>query len=139
MQHPEAHTKAPLVSVIVPAYRVSQFIPATLDSILAQTFQDFEIIVVNDGCPDTEELERVLEPYRSQIIYLRQDNQGIAGARNTGIRASRGVYIAPLDSDDLWYPEHLAAQLAVLKPTLLRTWFMLTPESSVTYPKRAKR
>ena len=115
MQQSKADAKAPLVSVIVPAYRVAQFIAATLDSILAQTFQDFEIIVVNDGSPDSEELERVLEPYQSRILYLRQENQGPSGARNTGIRASRGAYIAPLDADDLWNPEHLAAQLAVLE------------------------
>jgi GT2 family glycosyltransferase len=113
MQHREADAKVPLVSVIVPAYRVAQYIAAALDSILAQTFQDFEIIVVNDGSPDTEELEKVLEPYRSRIIYLRQENQGLAGARNTGIRAARGAFIAPLDADDMWYPEHLAAQLAL--------------------------
>jgi glycosyltransferase involved in cell wall biosynthesis len=115
MQQSEADVRAPLVSVIVPAYRTSQFIAATLDSILAQTFQDFEIIVVNDGSPDSLELEKVLEPYRNRINYLRQENQGPAGARNAGIRASRGAYISPLDSDDLWHPEHLAAQLAVLR------------------------
>ena len=120
MQRTEADAKVPLVSVIVPAYRVAQFIAAALDSILAQTFQDFEIIVVNDGSPDTEDLEKVLEPYRSRITYLRQENQGSAGARNTGIRAARGAFIAPLDADDMWYPEHLAAQLALFEadPTL---------------------
>jgi glycosyltransferase involved in cell wall biosynthesis len=115
MQNGEVNAKVPLVSVIVPAYRVAQFIAATLDSILAQTFQDFEIIVVNDGSPDSEDLEKVLEPYQNRITYLRQENQGLAGARNTGVRASRGIYIAPLDSDDLWHPEHLAAQLALLE------------------------
>jgi glycosyltransferase involved in cell wall biosynthesis len=112
MQQSEADARVPLVSVIVPAYRVAEFIAATLDSILAQTFQDFEIIVVNDGSPDSEDLEKVLQPYRSRITYLYQENRGLAGARNTGILASRGSYIAPLDSDDLWHPEHLAVQLA---------------------------
>jgi hypothetical protein len=86
-----------------------------LDSVLAQTFKDYEIIVVNDGSPDSEELEKVLEPYRDRIVYLRQENQGVSAARNTGIRAARGEYIAPLDADDMWAPEHLAAQLAVLE------------------------
>lgn len=104
-----------MVSVIIPAYQVAQYIGATLDSVLAQTFKDYEIIVVNDGSPDTEELEKVLAPYRDRIFYLRQENQGLSGARNTGIRAARGKYIAPLDADDLWDPEHLAAQLAVLE------------------------
>jgi glycosyltransferase involved in cell wall biosynthesis len=106
--------RGPLVSVIIPAYNASRFIAATLDSVLAQTFKDFEIIVVNDGSPDSEELERVLEPFRSRITYLRQENQGPSVARNTGIRESRGKFIAPLDADDLWEPEHLSAQLDAL-------------------------
>jgi hypothetical protein len=115
VQDTEAAGIAPLVSVIVPAYRVTESIAATLDSVLAQTFTDYEIIVVNDGSPDTEELESVLAPYRDRIVYLRQENQGMSGARNTGIRAARGKYIAPLDADDMWDPEHLAAQVAVLE------------------------
>jgi glycosyltransferase involved in cell wall biosynthesis len=103
------------VSVVIPAYRAAPFIAATLDSVLAQTFRDYEIIVVNDGSPDTAELEQALAPYRDRILYLRQENQGPAGARNTGIRAARGRYIAPLDADDLWEPEHLAAQVAQLE------------------------
>jgi hypothetical protein len=113
MQQAEAGAEAPLVSVIIPAYQAGQFIAATLDSVLAQTFQNFEIIVVNDGSPDSEELEKVLEPYLSRILYLRQENQGASAARNTGIREARGEFIAPLDADDLWYPDHLAAQLAL--------------------------
>jgi glycosyltransferase involved in cell wall biosynthesis len=120
MQPVEADAKAPLISVVIPAYRASQFIAATLDSVLAQTFQDFEIIVVNDGSPDSEDLERVLEPYRSRILYLRQENQGVSSARNAGIQAARGEYVALVDADDLWKPEHLAAQLALFEadPTL---------------------
>jgi len=106
---------APLVSVIIPAYRAAESIAATLDSVLAQTWQDYEVIVVNDGSPDSEDLEKALEPYRARIIYVRQENQGPGGARNTGIRMARGAYVALLDSDDVWDPEHLAAQLAVLE------------------------
>src|SRR5579872_6391964 len=115
MAQAPAEAKNPLVSVVIPAYLVTPYIATTLDSVLAQTFQDFEIIVVNDGSPDSEQLEKVLEPYRSRIIYLRQENQGPSSARNTGIHKSRGEYIALLDADDLWNPEHLAAQLTVLK------------------------
>ena len=111
----DSDSRNPLVSVIVPAYGTAQFIAATLDSVLAQTYRNFEIVVVNDGSPDSDELEKVLEPYRSRIIYVRQENQGLASARNTGIRASHGEYISPLDSDDLWDPEHLAAQIAMLE------------------------
>ncbi len=115
MQQSESDSNNPLVSVIVPAYGCAKFIAATLDSVLAQTYRNFEIVVVNDGSPDSDELERVLEPYQSRITYLRQENQGPSAARNTGIQASRGQYIAPLDSDDLWDPEHLAAQIAMLE------------------------
>lgn len=108
------------MSVVIPAYQAAPWIAATLDSVLAQTLRDYEIIVVNDGSPDTPELEQALAPYRDRILYLRQENQGPAGARNTGIKAARGRYIAPLDADDLWEPAHLAAQVAVLEadPTL---------------------
>ena len=114
--HPaDEGAKVPLVSVIIPAYNAAQYISATLDSVLAQTFRDVEIIVVNDGSPDTDELEKVLEPFRSRIIYLRQENQGPSAARNAGIQASRGEYIAPLDADDLWDREHLAVQIDMLR------------------------
>jgi glycosyltransferase involved in cell wall biosynthesis len=103
-----------------PAYQVASYIAAALDSVLAQTYQDHEIIVVNDGSPDTPALEAVLEPYRSRIIYLCQENRGLAGARNTGVRAARGRFIGLLDADDLWEPEFLSAQVALLEsdPTL---------------------
>lgn len=103
-----------MVSVVIPAYRAVRSIAATLDSVLAQTYRDYEIIVVNDGSPDSAELENVLERYASRLTYIRQENQGPAGARNTGILAARGEYVALLDADDLWEPDHLAAQVPVL-------------------------
>ena len=115
MRDTETAEQAPLVSVVIPAYRAAESIAATLDSVLAQTFKDYEIIVVNDGSPDSEDLEKALDSYRERIIYLRQENQGPAGARNTGILTARGRYIALLDSDDIWDPEHLGAQLAMLE------------------------
>ncbi len=104
----------PAVSVIVPAYKVTPFIGDTLDSLRAQTFRNFETIVVNDGCPDSVNLERVLEPYRGEIVYIRQENQGLAGARNTAIEASRAPLVALLDSDDAWEPDYLAVQTGFL-------------------------
>jgi glycosyltransferase involved in cell wall biosynthesis len=105
---------APAVSVVVPAYGVSRYIADALDSILAQTFRDYEIIVVNDGSPDTEELERALEPYRPRIIYLKQENRGLSGARNTGIRAARAPLVGLLDGDDVWEPEFLSEMIGEL-------------------------
>ena len=105
-------TASPLVSIIIPAYNVAPFIGETLDSIFAQTVTDFEIIVVNDG--STDELEHVLKPYRGRIVYLRQENQGQGTARNAGLGAARGKYVALLDGDDMWYPHYLERMISVL-------------------------
>lgn len=106
---------APAVSIIMPAYRCADYIGAALDSVLAQTFGDYEIIVVNDGSPDTEALERVLAPYRERIVYLTQENLGVSAARNTAIRAARAPFVALLDPDDLWEPDYLAVQVAAMR------------------------
>lgn len=104
----------PRVSVIIPAYNVAGYISETLDSVFAQTYKDYEIIVVNDGSPDTETLEKTLEKYLDKIIYLEQENKGAAVARNTGIENSRGELIAFLDADDIWLPEFLDTQTKFL-------------------------
>jgi glycosyltransferase involved in cell wall biosynthesis len=98
------------VTVIIPAYRVSAYISQTLDSVLAQTVPAAEIIVVNDGCPDTDNLEQALQPYRDRIVYIKQANGGVASARNTAIRAARCEWISTLDGDDYWRPDYLAVQ-----------------------------
>jgi len=108
-------SNTPLVSVIVPAFNVAPFIRETLDSVLAQSFADYEVIVINDGSPDTEELEKVLKSYRDQIIYIKQENQGAGAARNAGLRVARGMYVAFLDGDDIWLPDFLAEQIALIK------------------------
>jgi cellulose synthase/poly-beta-1,6-N-acetylglucosamine synthase-like glycosyltransferase len=108
-------TETPAVSVIIPAYRASRFIAETLDSVLGQTFKDHEIILVNDGSPDTEELERAIEPYRRFVTYLTQENRGPAAARNAAIRRARGYYLAFLDADDQWLPIFLSSQLELLR------------------------
>ena len=111
---------APAVSVIIPAYNAARYIGEALDSVFAQTFSDYEVIVVNDDSPDTFELERALAPYRERVVYIKQENRGPGGARNTAIQASRGERVALLDSDDAWLPSFLAEQMEVLreKPAL---------------------
>jgi glycosyltransferase involved in cell wall biosynthesis len=104
----------PQVSVVIPAYNTAGMIADCLNSVLAQSFEDFEIIVVNDGSPDTEALECALRPYESRIQYVKQENRGPSAARNLGILRARGKYIAFLDSDDTWFPDHLAEQMAML-------------------------
>jgi Glycosyl transferase family 2 len=105
------------VSVIIPAYNAAKYIRETLDSVFAQTFENFEAIVINDGSPDTDELEQALAPYRGRIVYLKQENRGPSAARNTGIRHARGEYLAFLDSDDCWWPDFLASQLKLFEET----------------------
>lgn len=105
----------PLISVVIPAYNAAAYLPATLDSVLLQNFSNYEIIVVNDGSPDTPELEKALQPYFGKLRYIKQENRGPSSARNTGIRAARGKYVAFLDSDDIWLPKHLANQMAMLE------------------------
>ena len=102
---------SPSISVIIPAYNAAQYIGETLESVFAQTCKDFEIIVVNDGSPDTQELERALAPYMERIRYLKQENSGPAGARNTAILQSSAPFVAFVDSDDLWLPRYLAEQM----------------------------
>jgi glycosyltransferase involved in cell wall biosynthesis len=101
----------PQVSVVIPAYNAATYIAGTLDSVFAQTYTEFEVIVVNDGSSDTEALERELKPYFSRIHYFKQANRGPSAARNLGIREARGQYIALLDADDFWLPQHLANQI----------------------------
>lgn len=105
----------PTVSVIIPAFNTARYIAEALDSVFAQGFSAYEVIVVNDGSPDTLDLERALAPYQGRINYIWQENRGVAAARNTGLRAARGRFVAFLDSDDLWEPEYLARQVAALE------------------------
>jgi len=102
----------PTVSIIIPTYNRSQFVTEAIDSVLAQTYKDYEIIVVDDG--STDNTSEILEPYQDKIRYIFQENQGLSAARNTGIKDARGRFIALLDSDDLWLPGKLAKQMAAL-------------------------
>ncbi|MCM1984688.1 glycosyltransferase family 2 protein [Lyngbya confervoides] len=115
----------PQVSIVIPAYNAMAFLPETLASALSQTFRDFEIILVDDGSTDGI-IPWVRSHPHPQVQLISQSNQGLAGARNTGIRESSGEYIAFLDADDLWHPEKLAHQVKVLdrepEVGLVYTW-----------------
>jgi glycosyltransferase involved in cell wall biosynthesis len=102
------------VSVIIPAFNAASYVGAALQSVFAQTFAGYEVILINDGSSDTEQLERVIQPLLSRITYLTQENRGPSGARNLGIRHARGEWLAFLDSDDVWMPNYLAEQLRFL-------------------------
>src|SRR5271167_554440 len=100
------------VSVIVPIYNGAATIGRALASVFAQTFTDYEVVVVNDG--STDDTPAVLAGYGDRIHVVTQANRGLPAARNSGIRASSGEYVAFIDDDDEWMPEMLARCAAVL-------------------------
>ncbi|MGF1634998.1 MAG: glycosyltransferase family 2 protein [Phycisphaerae bacterium] len=104
------------MSVVIPTYNHRNFIRSTLDSVFAQTFEDYEVIVVDDGSPD--DTAEVLAPLADagRIRLIRQANAGQAAARNRGIDEARGTYIALLDDDDLWPADKLAVQVNAFEP-----------------------
>ena len=106
--------KPPKISVVIPAYNSAEYISETLASVIAQKFREHEIIVVNDGSPDTEQFERSIRNRIEDIVYIKQKNAGAGIARNTAIEAARGEIIAFLDADDVWLPDFLSSQFVFL-------------------------
>jgi glycosyltransferase involved in cell wall biosynthesis len=105
-----------LVSVVIPTYNRIYCLPETIRSVFAQTHQNFEILVIDDGSTDaTRETLGQLWPHEPRLRYIHQDNGGLSAARNRGIDAARGNFVAMLDSDDTWVPWKLEAQLACLE------------------------
>ena len=102
--------RAPLVSVIIPTYRPGNLLRETVDSALAQTLGDLEVIVVEDG---TRTAPEVLRDYGNKVRYVWQENEGVSGARNTGVRHASASWLAFLDHDDLWEPGKLERQLVL--------------------------
>lgn len=125
-----------LVSVIVPAYNAERWIASTLASALAQTYRNLEVIVVDDGSTDgTHSVVETFAACDPRLRLLRQTNAGPVGARNAGIAASRGTFIAPLDADDLWHPEKIAKQVALMhrsgaKVGVVYSWFSIIDENA---------
>lgn len=105
----------PLVSVVIPAYRCAPYIAQAVESVLDQTYREHEVLVINDGSPDTPLLEAALRPFWDRIRYIRQANRGPSSARNHGIRQAHGRYVAFLDGDDYWSPDHLAKQMELFR------------------------
>src|SRR5437867_1504366 len=102
----------PKVSVIIPTFNRAAMVCETIESVLAQTYKDFEIIVIDDG--STDNTREMLKQFGSKIKYIYQNNQGQAMAMNNGIKISEGEYFANIGDDDLWLPEFLEYQTAVL-------------------------
>jgi glycosyltransferase involved in cell wall biosynthesis len=100
--------------VVIAAFNAAPWIGETLESVQAQSFQDYEIIVVDDGSSD--ETARIVSQFE-KVRYLSQANRGTASARNLGVRAARGDYVAFLDADDLWSPDKLLLQMELIDQT----------------------
>jgi hypothetical protein len=108
--------RTPIVSIITPAFNTATFIADTLESALAQTLTDFELIVVNDGSSDgTGDIAEQFAQRDARIRVLHQKNRGISSARNTALAHARGDLVALLDSDDVWFPSYLQEQIAILQ------------------------
>ena len=105
--------KESLISCIVPVFNGERYLGEALDSILAQTYHPLQVIVADDG--STDGTAKLAAGYGERITYLRQSNQGYAAAKNLGLSAVQGDFIAFLDADDLWHPEKLARQMAWLQ------------------------
>ena len=124
----------PLVSVIIPVYNGGRYLRAALESVFAQTYRAFEVIVVDDGSADDS---GVIAQSFPEVRYIHQTNQGVAAARNIGLEAARGEYFTFLDQDDLWAPEKLKLQVEYLLShpevgyTLTQQQFFLEPGTSL--------
>ena len=106
-------TEYPLVSVIIPAFNPGRFIVEALESVDAQQYPNIEIIVVDDA--STDETPNILESMSDHVRHIRQDRAGASVARNRGILASAGEYVAFLDADDIWHPEKLEIQYVFMR------------------------
>lgn len=117
--------KTPIISVVIPCYNQAKFLSETLDSLLKQSFMDWEGIIVNDGSPDnTEEVVRTYLDRDVRFRYILKVNGGLSSARNCGISSAKGEYILPLDSDDILEPTYLEKALKV---------FQKVPETTLVY------
>ncbi len=125
-EQPASHL--PLVSVIIPAYNAGDFIERTLNSVLNQTYQNLEVLVIDDGSQDrTAQLVREIAQRDRRVQLLQQSNLGVAAARNLGIQSAKGEFIAPIDADDIWFPANIEKQVqcilsAGLEVGLVYSW-----------------
>ncbi|WP_191966058.1 glycosyltransferase family 2 protein [Oryzomonas japonica] len=102
-----------LVSVIIPTYNGMRYLLESVQSVLNQTYPNFEVIVVDDG--SSQDIRSVLAPVSDRVIYLRQDNAGVGAARNLGLGAAKGLYVVFLDDDDLWLPGNLESLVRIIE------------------------
>jgi glycosyltransferase involved in cell wall biosynthesis len=125
-----------LVSVIIPTYNSADYLPAAIESALAQTYSYKEIIVIDDGSTDNTRF--AVQPFKDKIVYIQKENQGPASARNSGIMNSKGEFIAFLDADDIWLPGKIKAQVEFFRQnpdfSLVHTNTWIMENGDTCYP-----
>ena len=127
----------PLVSVVIPAYNAEKFVLQAVRSVLQQCYQPLEIWLVDDG--STDQTAEIVRQHAPTVKIVRQENAGVAAARNTGLRLARGELICFLDADDGWLPGKLAAQVAYMQAhpdvgLLYHDWLVWRPDATGAYP-----
>ena len=106
----------PLVSIIIPCYRQAEYISEAIESVISQTYDNWECIIIDDGSPDnTKDISSLYIRYDKRIKYIYQENQGVSNARNNGILFSRGKYILPLDADDIIASTYVEKAVSILE------------------------
>lgn len=134
-------TDKPLISVVIPLYNKESTIKHTLNSVLVQTFQDFEIVIINDGSKDkSANVVSSISDHRIRLV--NQENGGVSAARNKGIKEAHGKYIAFLDADDEWTPKHLSSIASLIEKykgeaSIFTTNFVRAFPSGKTYVNRS--
>lgn len=131
----------PKVSVVIPFFNAIKYLPETIETVLQQTYEDYEIVVVNDG--SSEDVEGLIKQLNHpKVRLINQENKGCSEARNTGIRQSEGEYVAFLDADDLWHPAKLEKQVQILDQCadvgLVYVWSDLIDEQGQRTGRTAK-
>ena len=133
---PQATTGLPLVSVIIPAFNAEHFLADAIDSVLAQDYPHLDIIVIDDG--STDSTSGIVSGYGERVRLISQTNRGCAAARNAGVRAAHGHYVAFLDADDVWWPHKIRLQIDALTASGYRMaysrFIVWTPDARGTFP-----
>jgi glycosyltransferase involved in cell wall biosynthesis len=122
----ELTTFIPKVSIIIPVYNGSDFLKEAIESAIAQTYENIEIIVINDGSNDKGATEKIALSYGDRICYFSKENGGVASAMNLGIKKMRGEYFSWLSHDDLYYPDKISAQIEFIAGLTERKVFLFS-------------
>jgi len=131
----------PLVSVIIPVYNSEKYLYETLNSVLSQTYENIEVIVINDGSNDKSEkiILEFKEKYEKKLVYIYQDNSGVSSAKNKGLSIAKGEYIAFIDSDDLWEDTKIEKQINMIMHSQSKACYCGSIEWDVARNIKSKR